>query len=93
MNSVRPPKDFSLVLEVGWDHSGPNGTIDLEVDVDHEWLTDICVDSGRGADADRGKAGRQLHRTSAAIGIIRKTRTFISETPLQSVDALRPHVA
>ena len=53
MNSVRPPEDFGLVLEVGWNHSGPDGTIDLEVNGDHQWLTHICVDSGIGADENR----------------------------------------
>src|SRR4030095_9784783 len=62
MNSVRPPEDFGLVLEVGWDHSGPDRTIDVEVNVDHEWFAHVCVDSSSRADAQRGKAGRQrLH--------------------------------
>src|SRR5207342_1803871 len=69
MNSERPPEGFGLVLEVGWDYSGPDGTIDLEVDVDHKWLTHICVDSGSGADADHGKAGRQAHRLDASSRI------------------------
>jgi hypothetical protein len=69
MNSVRPPEGFGLVLEVCWDRSGPDGTIDLEVDVDHEGLTQICVDSGRGGEADRGKAGRQAHRLDASSRI------------------------
>ena len=57
MNAVRSPKDFSLVLEVGWDHRGPDGTIDLEVDIDHERLTFIRVN---GTDGERtGNARRE----------------------------------
>src|SRR5262245_58045843 len=78
MNSVRPPEDFGLILEVSWDHSGPDRTIDLEVNVDHEWLTHIRVDSRSGADAHCGKAGRQRLQNIRPIDMSRSMPRSIS---------------
>src|SRR5580765_1179120 len=54
-------------------------------------LAEVIVGGTRVAELSAGATMLRPHATtSAATGIIRNTRTFIRETPLQWVDALRP---
>jgi hypothetical protein len=62
LNTVWPPQDFGLVLEVAQDDPGRNRTIDLEVDADVEGLGFVRLDSSHAPREQGGKEGRERLR-------------------------------